>query len=229
MNNYSTKKGACTLTTDQQPHDLKAVNDSMNHEAGEFQLILSYKDGIAYASDGYDTTELLPGTFQMIVDAVAVAGKLKQEGNFNSIEEYLTAKRKRREKAQRLNRAAKLQGLKGAYTYGKIKFFCPPGDAVFIATADHRMFGIRKGDYIYICLTKRLLNGDWGLFRTAEKNVLGVYSDAGIGRAVVLGECELYEDFEIIGRAVGFYRGFSRASRKGWEPDKTRQNRMRNA
>lgn len=100
MRHQSTKKGACPLSTDQQPHDLKAVNDSMNHEAGEFQLILSYKDGIAYASDGYDTTELLPGTFQMIVDAVAIAGKLKQEGNFNSIEEYLTEIRKRREKAE---------------------------------------------------------------------------------------------------------------------------------
>lgn len=100
MRHQSTKKGACLLSTDQQPHDLKAVNDSMNHEAGDFQLILSCKDGVAYASDGYDTTELLPGTFQMIVDAVAIAGKLKQEGNFNSIEEYLTEIRKRREKAE---------------------------------------------------------------------------------------------------------------------------------
>lgn len=184
MNNYSTKKGACTLTTDQQPHSSKLVRASMN-------------------CSSYDTAT--PGGFK---GGHVFAGSLPP----------LSAKR--RALAQRLNRAARLQGLKGVYTYRKIEFFCLPGDGVFISTADHCMFGIRKGDYIYICLTKTLLNGDWGIFRAGEKNVLGVYSDAGIGRAVVLGERELYEDFEIIGRAVGFYRGFSRASREGREPDK---------
>lgn len=192
MNNYSTKKGACTLTTDQQPHSSKLVRASMN-------------------CSSYDTAT--PGGFK---GGHVFAGSLPP----------LSAKR--RALAQHLSRAARLQGLKGAYTYRKIEFFCLPGDGVFIATADHCMFGIKKGDYIYICLTKTLLNGDWGIFRAGEKNVLGVYSDAGIGRAVVLGERELYEDFEIIGRAVGFYRGFSRVNRKGREPDKTECGMLRN-
>lgn len=138
MNNYSTKKGACTLTTDQQPHSSKLVRASMN-------------------CSSYDTAT--PGGFK---GGHVFAGSLPP----------FPLSAKRRALAQRLNRAAMLQGLKGAYTYRKIEFFCPPGDGVFIATADHRMFGIRKGDYIYICLTKTLLNGDLGIFRAGEKMCL---------------------------------------------------------